>query len=233
MASIRRINDPVIRGWYEKALAFGVKRGGTFFEVKPGTQERDAWEIYFQRLGWTPRGFWNDSWTAPCQFPGELDWVENPHPKPPRQEAHTFEQKAAMCHSWLRVLDMPDASWQEKSKARQEIVRFDIPTRKRAMAMSMSDAVRVMPILATRLGSKRLHEFKPLPRHLLTTITYTDKTGKTHTSGEPYFLPEWDGPMPPNRDPGDCKPWFASLTTASAQAFLDANEQRDANEWQP
>jgi hypothetical protein len=66
--------------WFKWAQEIGAASGG-WHEIKPKTPEWDAWQTYFNDLGWTPYTFKNvefskaRSWTAPCRWPL---WLTDP-----------------------------------------------------------------------------------------------------------------------------------------------------------
>lgn len=72
------IRNPVIREWFRMAADHG-KLNDSWFIVRLGTPELNAWRDYFDRLGWVPYTLLRTieqnkekSWTAPCQWPDLL-----------------------------------------------------------------------------------------------------------------------------------------------------------------
>lgn len=195
------ISNPVLVEWFAKAKSHGQKFD-SWTQIALGSEQHKAWIMYFHDIGAMPvtlrdiEQLREKTWTAPCEWPHDQDFTVDSKP-PPRRPEKSFEHKAALCHAWLRVLEMPDASTKEISSARQQIIKFSIDVRKRAMSMSIDDAIRALPKLAASLGRKRLHEFGPIG-NVLTVMRWRDPAnGKVLSSGEPYFLPEWTEGIPP------------------------------------
>lgn len=59
--AIAKIDNPTARKWFSEAVKIGkanaLKADGAWPTVKPGTPEYEAWERYFDRLGWRPAVF--------------------------------------------------------------------------------------------------------------------------------------------------------------------------------
>lgn len=169
--------------WIAAAAKLGqqTNEADNWPQIAMGTEQHKAWLMYFHDNGLPLPVALNNihmskarTWTAPCEWPHQLKFVVRAGSQSVSTE---LLKQARECHQVLRALALDIRN----SNARFALLRYPLEVRKRAMEM-----------------------FPPgEPKPALTTIEYRTKDGRVITSGEPYFLPPWDGAMPPGGPGGD------------------------------
>ena len=80
---MHKIEEKNYHPWLLEALNIG-KQMEKWHEISPSTEQAEAWENYFRRLGWHPLTFrgldLGHTWTAPCEWPEHIETQINWRP---------------------------------------------------------------------------------------------------------------------------------------------------------
>lgn len=183
--------------WLAAAAKYGAQmhEQDTWPQIRMGSEEHKAWQSYFREIRLPlPTALANihmnkaQTWTAPCRWPGDLKFLINVGQEPDKSgnvvslrstatPTHPFLVQKNLCYRTLKALAINIRD----RDARVALLRFPVDVRKAALAMFGPDE----------------------PKPALAPIQYQDKKGRVLSSGEPVFLPDWDGPTPPGGPGGN------------------------------